>query len=104
MVRSASNTFFAAPRILMDDTPEDKRAIQDALTQVMIYPLSEFDGSMKRYDWSKIPKVASTTPSGESETRWVFPDKIFDQLPAVFADTPPLPGEEARYAQVLAVL
>jgi hypothetical protein len=30
--------------------------------------------------------------------------KFFDELEAVFADAPPLPGEEARYAQVLAVL
>lgn len=101
--RSASNTNFVAPRIFQDDTPEDKRAIQDVLTQVMIYPVSEFDGAMKRYDWSKIPTVAGTA-QGEGETKWVFPDKIFDQLPAVFADTPPLPGEEGRYAQVLAVI
>ncbi|WP_424630183.1 DUF1254 domain-containing protein [Bradyrhizobium sp. SYSU BS000235] len=101
--RSASNTNFAAPRIFLDDTPEDKRAIQEVVNQVMIYPVAEFDGGMKRYDWSKIPTVAGTA-QGEGETKWVFPDKIFDQLPAVFADTPPLPGEEARYAQVLAVI
>jgi hypothetical protein len=34
----------------------------------------------------------------------VFPEKFFDELPTVLADAPPLPGEEARYAQVLAVL
>ena len=32
------------------------------------------------------------------------PDKFVDELPLVLADAPPLPGEEARYAQVLAVL
>jgi hypothetical protein len=69
----------------------------------MMYPLSEFDGTMKRRDWSKIPKVAGAA-SGEGETKWVFPEKIFDELPAVLADAPPLPGEEARYAQVRAVL
>lgn len=101
--RSSTNTGFAAPRIFQDDTPEDKRAIQDVLKQVMMYPLSEYDGTMKSYDWSKIPKVAGEA-SGDEETRWVFPDKIFDELPAVLADAPPLPGEEARYAQVRAVL
>jgi hypothetical protein len=101
--RSSTNTGFAAPRIFQDDTPEDKRAIQDVLKQVMMYPLSEFDGTMKTKDWSAIPKVAGAA-SGDEETRWVFPDKIFDELPAVLADAPPLPGEEARYAQVLAVL
>jgi hypothetical protein len=101
--RSSTNTGFAAPRIFMDDTPEDKRAIQSVLTQVMMYPLAEFDGTMKSKDWSAIPKVAGAA-TGEGETKWVFPDKFFDTLPAVFADAPPLPGEEARYAQVQAVL
>jgi hypothetical protein len=101
--RSPTNTGFAAPRIFQDDTAEDKQAIQGVLQQVMMYPLSEFDGTMKRRDWSKIPKVAGAA-SGEGETKWVFPEKIFDELPGVLADAPPLPGEEARYAQVRAVL
>jgi hypothetical protein len=42
--------------------------------------------------------------TGSEETKWVFPEKFVDQLPAVLADAPPLPGEEARYAQMLAVL
>jgi hypothetical protein len=33
-----------------------------------------------------------------------LPDKFFDGLPQVLKDAPPLPGEEARYAQILAVL
>src|SRR6476619_8259046 len=69
----------------------------------MIYPLSEYAGTVKSHDWNKIPKVAAAA-SGEAETRWVFPDKFFDELPAVLADAPPLPGEEARYAQLRAVL
>ena len=101
--RSSTNTGFAAPRIFMDDTPEDRQAVQGVLQQVMMYPLSEYDGTMKSYDWSKIPKVAGAATS-EGETKWVFPDRFFDELQAVFADAPPLPGEEARYAQVLAVL
>lgn len=101
--RSSTNTGFAAPRIFMDDTPEDKQAIQGVLQQVMMYPLSEYDGTMKSKDWSKIPKVAGAA-AGEAETKWVFPDKVFNELPAVLADAPPLPGEEARYAQVRAVL
>jgi hypothetical protein len=101
--RSSTNTGFAAPRIFQDDTPEDKRAIQDVLKKVMMYPLSQFDGTMKSTDWSKM-KVLPTEEKGERETRFVFPEKVFDELPAIFADAPPLPGEEARYAQVLAVI
>ena len=101
--RAATHTGLAAPRIFQDDTPEDKRAIQAVLQQVMMYPLSEYDGGMKRLDWGELPKLPAA-PHGERETQWVFPEKFFDELPAVLADAPPLPGEEARYAQVLAVL
>ena len=69
--RSSTNTGFVAPRIFQDDTPEDKKAIQGVLTQVMIYPLSEYDGTVKSHVWNKIPKVAAAA-SGEAETRWVF--------------------------------
>ena len=69
----------------------------------MMYPLAEFDGTMKTKDWANLPK-APPPPPQEEETKWVSPDKFVDELPLVLADAPPLPGEEARYAQVLAVL
>jgi hypothetical protein len=101
--QASTNTGLAAPRVFQDDTPEDKRAIQSMLTGILMYPLSEYDGRMKSVDWSGLPK-APAAPHGEEETQWVFPEKFVDELPAVLADAPPLPGEEARYAQVLAVL
>ena len=101
--RCSSNTGLVAPRIFQDDTPEDKRAVQAPVTGVMMYPLAEYDGKMKTTDWTKIPTLPAP-PDGEEETKWVVPDKFADQLSMVLADAPPLPGEEARYAQVLAVL
>jgi len=101
--RASTQTALAAPRIFQDDTPDDKRAIQKVLTGIVMYPLAEYDGRMKAMEWSTLPKVPGA-PHGEEETRWVFPEKFFDELPTVLADAPPLPGEEARYAQVLAVL
>ena len=101
--RSPSNTGFAGPRIFQDDTPEDKKAIQSVLPYVLFYPLAEYDGTMKSKDWSKLPQVPAQASSDE-ESKWVFPEKFVDQLPTVLADAPPLPGEEARYAQVLAVI
>lgn len=101
--RASTNTGLVAPRVAQNDTPEDKRAIQGVLTGIAMYPLADYDGRMKNTEWSKLPKVPGA-PHGEEETRWVFPEKFFDELPAVLADAPPLPGEEARYAQVLAVL
>jgi hypothetical protein len=101
--RSPTNTGFSAPRVFQDDTPEDKKAIQSVLPYVLFYPLVEYDGKMKTKDWANLPK-APTQAAGEEESKWVFPDKFVDQLPAVLADAPPLPGEEARYAQMLAVV
>jgi hypothetical protein len=101
--RSPTNTGLVAPRVAQEDTSEDKRAIQGVLTGIAMYPLAEYDGRMKSMEWSKLPK-APGAPHGEEETRWVFPEKFFDELPTVLTDAPALPGEEARYAQVLAVL
>jgi hypothetical protein len=101
--RSSTNTGLAAPRIFQDDTTEDKKAIQAVLTKILMYPLAEFDGKMKTMDWASLPKVPGV-PHGEEETQWVHPEKFVDELAAVLADGPPVPGEEARYAQVLAVL
>jgi hypothetical protein len=101
--RCSTNTAFVGPRVFQDDTPEDKKAIQGVLQQVLMYPLSEYDGKLKSIDWHKLPKVEADV-GGPRETQWVFPEKFFDELAAVLASAPPLPGEEARYAQVLAVL
>ena len=38
----------------MDDTDEDRRAIQGVLQSILMYPLAEYDGPMKRIDWSTI--------------------------------------------------
>ena len=91
--RASTNTGFVAPRVFQDDTPQDKQAVQGVLQQVVMYPLSEYDGKMKRMDWSKLPKVPSIS-SGEEETKWVVPEKFFDELAAVLADAPPLPGRK----------
>ena len=101
--RAPTSTGLVAPRVAQEDTPEDKRAIQSVLPGIMMYPLAEYDGTVKTRDWANLPK-APPPPPQEEETQWVLPEKFVDELPLVFADAPPLPGEEARYAQVLAVL
>jgi hypothetical protein len=101
--RSPTNTGFVAPRVFQDDTPEDKQAIQSVLQWITMYPVSDYDGTMKRMDWANMKKVPAAA-AGEAETRWVFPERFFDQLPDILADAPPLPGEEARYGQMHALL
>ena len=100
-----TNTAFVVPRVFMDDTPEDREKIQSVIAGIDVYPLAEFDGKMKQQDWRKLPTLKSPSEGGgEAETKWVFPDKFFAELPLVLKDAPALPGEEARYAQIQAVL
>ncbi|MCA1411759.1 DUF1254 domain-containing protein [Bradyrhizobium sp. NBAIM20] len=101
--RSSTSTGFVGPRIFQDDAAEDKQAIQSVLRQVMMYPLAEFDGTMKSTEWSRLKRVPAGA-TGETESRWVFPEKFFEQLADVLADAPALPGEESRYAQMQALL
>ena len=103
--RSPTGTALIAPRVFQDDTQKDKRAVQDVIAFIDMYPLSKYDGKPRLRDWSKLPTVAAATGDGEpAETRWVFPETFLDQLPAVLADAPPLPGEETRYAEAFAIV
>lgn len=103
--RATTNTAFVVPRVFQDDTPADKTAVQALIAGIDMYPLSKFDGAMKTHDWRKLPSLKSPTGDSEQgETHWVFPDKFFDELPAVLNDAPARAGEEARYAEVKAVM
>jgi hypothetical protein len=101
--RSSTDLAAIFPRVFQDDTPEDKIAIQPLLNQVMVYPLSEFNGKMKTKDWKKTPAFPAPA-GGAGETKWVIPEKFFDELPQVMKDIPPLPGEEALYRMMQSVL
>jgi len=97
VLHSPTDLVAILPRAFQDDTPEDKAAIQPLISQVMVYPLTEYDGKMKTKDWTKSP-VFPAPPSGAGETKWVVPEKFFDQLPTILKEIPPLPGEESLYA------
>jgi hypothetical protein len=104
VVRSSTSLVFAVARIFIDDSPEDQKAVQPVISQVVYYPLSEFDGAMKTKDWSKLPHFPAPKSSGKGETEWVNPETFFDELPAVMKSVPPLPGEEALYEWISSVL
>ena len=93
----------AIPRVFMDDTDEDRKAIQPLINQIMAYPLSEYDGKMKTKEWAKVPNIP-TGNTGGGEIKWVEPEKFFDLLPEILEKVPPLKGEEAMYAQFKALL
>jgi hypothetical protein len=103
VVRSSTSQAFVAPRIFMDDTDADRKAVQPLIDQVVYYPLSEFDGKMKIKDWSKLPHFPAPS-TGKGETKWVNPETFFDELPEVMKEIPPMPGEEALYKWIGSVL
>jgi hypothetical protein len=90
------------PRVFQTDEPEDKKAVQEVLSKINAYPLRQFDGKVKTTDWSKVPEFPG--PQGDAEVKWVEPEQTVDVLPAILDEVPPLPGEEAMYAQFRAVL
>jgi len=101
--RSPTDLAAILPRVFQDDTAQDKAAVQSLLSQVMVYPLSEFDGKVKTRDWKKTPTFPAP-PSGAGETKWVVPEKFFDQLPQIIKEVPALPGEESLYATIQSIL
>ncbi|CAN7537520.1 DUF1254 domain-containing protein [Phyllobacterium sp. LjRoot231] len=106
VIRSSTDLVFIVPRIFKDATPEDTKAVQPVIDQIVMYPLSQFDGKMKTKDYSKspdfpVPAAASDAPKGES--KWVKPETYYDELPVVMKEVPPLPGEEALYGWITSV-
>lgn len=87
------------PRVFLDDTNDDRAAIQPLVNQIMVYPLDQYTGEAQTFDWSKAPAFpAGDATQGDVETRWVFPELFFDQLAEVLDEVPARPGEEALYA------
>jgi hypothetical protein len=103
VVRSATELANIIPRVFMDDTAEDRKAIQPLVDQIVIYPLAEYDGEMKTTDWSEAPAIPGPAATG-GETKWVVPEKFFDQLGEVLEIVPPLPGEETLYGNFRVLL
>ncbi|TDW59974.1 hypothetical protein EDF57_111103 [Novosphingobium sp. PhB55] len=104
VVRSPTELANIIPRCFMDDTDEDRAAIQTIINQIVAYPLSEFDGMMKTTEWSKAPTIPGPQSTDGAETKWVVPETFFDELDQVLEGVPPLPGEESLYAQFRQIL
>jgi hypothetical protein len=104
VVRASTELANAIPRIFMNDTAEDRAAIRPLVNQVVAYPLTEFDGRMKTIDYAALPHFPAPSSGDGGETKWVVPEKFFDVLPQVLDDVPPLPGEQAIYANLRQLL
>ncbi|WP_208642938.1 DUF1254 domain-containing protein [Rahnella woolbedingensis] len=91
------------PRVFVNDDKADQDALQHVLNQVVIYPLSKYDGKKKNVDWRNAPHFGDED-STTGETKWVDPNTFFDQLAEILPQVPPQPGEESRYAMIKAML
>jgi hypothetical protein len=104
VLRSPTNLGVVIPRVFMNDAAEDRATIQPVLEQVQMYPLADFDGSRKAIDWKSLPHFPDPNAGASGEKSWVKPVSFFDELKEVMDEVPPLPGEEALYAQFRALL
>ena len=59
---------------------------------------------MKTVDYASLPHFPAPASNGGGETKWVEPEKFFEELPEVLGKVPPLPGEEALYANLRQLL
>jgi hypothetical protein len=103
IIRCSTSLGSAIPRVFMDDTPEDRKAIQPVINQIVVYPLKAFTRKMKTIEWSKVPNIPGPKSTGE-ETKWVIPEKFFDQFGEALDIVDPLPGEQALCGQFRSLL
>lgn len=106
VIRSSTDLVFIVPRVFKDNTPEDSAAVQPIIDQIVMYPLSQYTGTVKTKDYSKsphfpVPPAPANAPKGES--KWVNPETYYDELRMVMWEVPPLPGEEALYRWIASV-
>ena len=92
------------PRVFKESTPADTQAIQPLISQITLYPLSKFNGQQQTMDWTKIPSFPVPGGGGQEETKWVVPEKFFDELGDVLNEVPMLPGEEHWYTTARQIL
>ena len=103
--RYGTRSAVVIPRVFMDDTAEDRAALQPLVNQISVYPLADYDGTMKVVDWSAAPSFGDAgSTSGEQETQWVDPETFFTSFGEILDEVPPLPGEEALYGWFRTVL
>lgn len=104
VLRCPTRYGYVLPRVFLDDTAADRRAIKPLLAGIMMYPQSFYAGEAKTFDWTKtrwLPRVGTGSAKGAKR---VVPETFFNDLAAVLDEVPPLAGEESRYAELRRVL
>ena len=65
-IRSSTDLVFVVPRVFKAATPEDTAAVQPLIDQIVMYPLSQFDGKMKTKDYVKSPHIPAPPPAPDA--------------------------------------
>ena len=60
-IRSSTDLVFVVPRVFKEATPEDTAAVQPVIDQIVMYPLSQFDGKMKTKDYSQVAALPGSS-------------------------------------------
>ena len=60
--------------------------------------------AMKTIAWAQAPTLPGPAAEGGGETKWVVPERFFDQLATVLDTVPPLPDEVTLYGQFRVLL
>lgn len=99
VIVSPTNLVWYLPRVFMNDTAEDRAAILPLLNQVAAYPLKEFTGKEKIFNWAKLPIIQEGW-RGPGEFPWVADRSFWQDLSAVMSENKPRPGEEALWSRI----
>lgn len=102
---SPTNVAYVLPRTFVNNNEADKEAVRAITRKLNVYPLTEYDGTIKIKDWTKIPSFPDPNKSvGGKEVAVVVPEKFFLEFPAILKEVPALKGEEMLYAQYRSVM
>ncbi len=99
VITAPTNLVWYLPRVFMNDTAEDRAAIIPLLNQIAAYPLKEFTGTRKTFNWAKLPVIQKGW-RGPGEFPWVADSSFWQDLSAVMAENKPRRGEEALWSRI----
>lgn len=90
VIRSSTNLAYVLPRVLVGNSDaqqiDDVARWQEVLGQIAIYPLSKFNGRMKRYDWNQVRWYPALGRSTRERNKLVQPENFFDDLQRVLSE------------------
>ena len=95
VLRCPTTIGYVLPRILVSDEPADAARLDEAINQIMVYPVDQFAAASNR---AIGPRAAGCRTWPARSRGRVMPERFFEVLSEVLDTVPPLPGEEPLYS------